>query len=1780
MQGPLRKPVVLTAVFATINILGLTWIHHDLTQTPKATVRVLAASLLPDADSPDRISLTFDRDLVTDSPLGRPTKAEIFSLAPACPGTWIWSAHDRLEYLLDKPLPAGRMITLAATQQFKATTGRSLDGQDEFQLAARPLRLVSYGVMASDRRDITLQVTFNQPVDPGEFLREASFFDARTGIGLDEPTSLTIAPQEDLVIRVRRPESNQFRMVLSEHLTGYGAEVGLGRPVEIEQAVSRGFGLLRVYVDMPTLAETIPLRLYFSERLDSEQELPQLAVEPAVEELRTRLSDRALVITGKFRPGCRYAIRVPGTVLSRDGRTLGEDTSVSVQIPDYDPEIQFEHGTGILSPWGQLLLDARGVNLQELELRAWRLHANNLVPHLHRTDLDETSRSVVDKTVSVDLPHNRPGKLVLDLQELLSQPLGIYRVEARAADHRWTRDWTIVTITDLAITAKRHRDGYLVWVTSLRTAKPVSDVVVTGLTYNNQKVATAKTDAEGIARLQFAGRHPDGDIWVITAAKDGDLSHLQPDENQWVIDDIKQRGRPYGDHYEVMLYTDRGLYRPGETIHLTGVIRDMTGAIPSRFPLCMKVYRPDGRRVADLTIARREKDQGVFHTKFSPSADAQTGPYQFCVTLPGSEDLLGSTTALVEAFVPVRMEVTASPSRERFGPNTPPVIQVLGRYLWDQPAADLPVKVEGTLRAIRFDSKSHPDFQFGMERHEGPILLPTVEEQLGEVGECQVGVPLTENLKAGLYHMRLSATVSEPGGRSVSANTSATLDLLDTHVGLRLAEGQVVPVGEPIRVDWVRLTGADQPASPGEMAMQLLRVQYDTVLKRVDDRYIWQSVEKTEKVGADQIVAPTDSEGSLEIVCPDSGTYRLILSDTGSSSSTCLEFYASRNSGSAQSLAMNQPERVEIITDKTEYLPGEQAKVLLRSAVPGTVLLTLETDSVLIHHITQIFENTCELDVTLPADLRGSAFLTATVVRAVDPNEEDWLPHRGLGSVQVLMDHGSRRIPVSISAPARAEPGEGMTVTVDTGPPSDPNLPTLVHVWAVDEGILLAGAYRTPKLFDYFLGPRLSGVFTADTFYWLLPDYARPSGVARIGGDGYELDALRRSPVATRTRAPAVVWQEAVPADSEGKVTVQMQLPDLTGQLRIMVVAVDKDRYGAAEHALTLTAPLLMEASWPRFAAPGDRFMVPVKFFNSADRPLRLHLKAEVSGPVELLMDEDQEDLLVQPGRPFTRLLQTRATGVGSATVRIDAVEQGDAPEPLRAHSVAMLPVRPATALHTAVELKAVRAGEKISIEPPDLFMEETVRMTVSVSGRPSVNLEAALEEQIRYPYGCVEQTSSQLFSLLYASQILSASRAEMIDDMVKAGIARLWSMQTRSGGLSYWPGGATPCLWGTAYAASCLLEAQNAGYELDPRFISELTKYLESRLRATEYEAPDMGTKALICRALATFGDPPHGWMARLAEQKDKLDVGALGHLAGAFYAAGNKERALSVLPENLPQSPIATTTTGRLTSQVRQEAVWLSTLLEMEPNHPMVAPLASNLNEARSNGQWGSTLNNAAAIAALARYQAMTSGDPPEFEGAIQSANGEAIPFSHERAVSLEVRNGVEPVRISSSGHGTLYVIATSRGLVRDDLVEPYDRRLHIERRWVDREGKAVDANALTVGDLVRVEIAVSMSQGTAHNVAVVDALPGGLEVENPRLATSAAMDEFAGAQADHVEFLDDRVVLFCTAGPEPRVYRYALRAITAGQFSLPPIQGACMYDPGVACLGRAGQVTVRSQ
>lgn len=1773
------------AVFLAINLAGIFWIHHSLTGGAAPKLRVLSALPARDVDRADRFSLLFDEPVVTASAIGSDVANAPFNVHPMVPGRWQWTAPDRLEYLLDAPLPPGRRFVVKPAPTLERLTGRHLVGQGEFEFRTRPLRVQRCEIAGADATHVTLDFVFNQPVAPSDLLAHLKLADDR-GEALAHVQCLVQDPGDKLTVRADRRPSPTLQVHIAPELKGVRAELPLGKAYQATLEPQPQFAMLKAEPVNESVREALAVHLRASQPVASDQRVPTVRLEPRVADLQTFLEYGGLRLEGSFQCGVTYTATVSGDFLSSQREALGADQPVTFTMPDREPDVAFACREGVLSPTGNLLVDLKAVNVAGLNLRASRVHANNLIAHLRGDGPTAVARELPLKTIKLSGRQNEVESLALDLRAMLGEPLGIYCINASATGESWQRDSAVVAVTDLGLCAKSGRDGCLVWVTSIATARPIAGVEVSGLSYNNQVLARATSDERGLARLNVPPNHPDGALYAVVASRGNDLSYLLPESNSWRLDDVNVSGRPVPETYDVLMYTERGVYRPGDTVHLTGIVRDAFGATPPAFPLSVSVHRPDGREVAELKATPAADREGIFQLEYVTRDDGQLGPYAFVAHLPGDTKPLGRAGALVEEFVPVRLEVKAEPTSAQFGVADAVRVAVRSRYLFDQPGAGLGAQLTGRFEPAPFTSKKYADYSF----ESGVVAVgkgfEKVETTLDEAGHAELEVTPPEGLAPGLWRLQLAATIRQEGGRSVSTHVTCMKDLAGRYVGVRVGAGQIVPVAQPVQVDWVQLLATDAPADPGAMSWTLQRVETLTHWQEIEGRYVWKSSEQTPLVSSGEIAATaTTSSGRFPVICPSPGRYRLTLTDCLSTRPTRVEFDAVAGADLPGAMAA-RPSRLELTFDRASYTAGSTAQLLIRSPFPGTLLLTVEGDRIHTQRVIEMPGTESRVDLTVESTWRGGAFVSATLVRPLDAKSVSWSPQAARGLARLKIDYPASHLAVRIDGPDRAEPGEAVTLRVHTQRSDGAPAGGVVHLWAVDEGILATTGYQTPEPAGYFLADRRLEVKASDLFDALLPDYQRPASMTRIGGDGDgEKDggeAVLRSLVSAPRLSAAIVWREMVPLSADGVATVSASLPPLTGELRWMAVAVSGDSYGSTQRAMTVTAPLLVEMSAPRFAAPGDEFLVPAKVFNTTTSPMDVQLTWSVDGPVKIAPAEGGDRVTVAPGAPVvTWWRATAGDDFAPVSLRVAASARlGD--RALHAESAAPLSVRPAGPLHTEVELKSVSAGEAVSFSPPDLFIPGTTRQRVTIGASPNIELLPAIEQLMDYPYGCVEQTTSELLVLLYAPDLLratSVARSDAAAGMIRAGIARLWSMQTSSGGLSYWPGERDPNLWGTTYAANWLIDAKGQGYPVDDRLLSGVGKYLKEAMDARGDDAPDDDLRADICCVLSRLGSPPQGWLARLSERASELDLGARAQLASAWLAAGRKDRALDVLPKDGSAASSATTTTSeRLTSCVREESLLLSVLLELDRGHALIPHLVRRLEQARKHGAWGSTLDNASAIAALARYQ-LQQGEPPNFQGVVRVGALPQRPFSSGAMETIDAHHGGGAVAVESSGKGRISMCVSTTGLLRDAGAVDYDRGLRVSRRWLDRAGRPIDPQRVRVGDLVRVETTLSapgVKDDSIDNIAIVDALPAGFEIENPKLITSEQGGEDAGA-ADRVEFRDDRVIVFASASAQKQVFRYALRATTAGRFAAPPIEAACMYDAGYASIHGAGRVEV---
>ncbi len=1789
-----RRFLALAAALIVLNLGGWLWVHQSMTKLPQRRLRVLKVTPVGQARQADRFTLLFDQDIASAQEVGYPVARELFEITPRPKGQWRWTAGDRMEFFLEEPLPPGRIYRIAPVRDLENRTGRKLVGPGEFEIRTEPLRLEDVLLSHTDSREATLELLFNQPVDPRQVSANLTIRAERYGQlsdGQAEVTLLTANPDKRIVLRASRSgDTRRLRVDLDRGLQGDGGQIPLGSDVQRWIQLPEGFDALRISSSWPDLSSPIALDVHFSESLDSTQDFSAIRVEPEVEELAFSCWGGNLEIRGRLEPSTSYTVHLPPTLVSRSGQSLGNPRRMVVATRPYRPRIRFDQSRGILSPRGNGEVTFKAVNVEGLKADVYRLYPNNLVAALQGQYPSRTSRPLFrDKCFELETRHNQPTEAAIEVASLVGNRPGIYRISMRTNSSYWVNDKITVALTDLALTAKRRPGGYLVWVTSISRGRPETGVEVEVRSETNQVLASSVSDAQGLAELNFSESHPDGQPFVLIARRGDELTYLLPDKRQWLLEGVDVTGRDVPGPYDVFLYGERGVYRPGDTIRLTGLVRSDGGKSAEDLPLDIQVTRPDGKDVHTLQARTEQGRQGFFHAEYSTLDTSRTGPWTFTARLRGSQRVLGTTHVYVEAFRPVRMEVRVETPDLRLGPDAEEIpVDVQARYLWDSPAGGMEVKLLTRYQKIPFTPEQYPGYTFGVQS-QWSKSAPTVTGVLDEQGRASMVAPIPEDLEPGLYRSVVRAEITEPGGRTTGGSREIQVDRLGVHVGLRLvSETAQVDVDEPVEVRWVRLDGQGQPAQPGPMHLELERIEWDSYLEVVDGRRVWRSRKTPHTVR--RIDMPAGStQRSATFQCPRYGQYRIVARDESTGSTTHLYFWAWEGQEDTRK-AMDHPERVEISLDRKSYRSGQSVRAVLQSPISGKALVCLESDRILWRRVIDLEGNTAALKVPLPEDLRGGAFLTATVVRALQADADRWMPLRAVGAGRIEMEYPEKQLTLRIESPDQARPGQSVPTRVYVLGADGPEAGAAVHLWAVDEGICLVTDYRLPAPGEWFLAHRKLGVSGSDIFYDLLPDFARPADMARIGADGGPVDSLaslRRSPVPTPYRDPAVVFHRVVTADEEGHVSLDLDMPRLHGRMRLMAVSASGDRYGQARKSITLKMPQMVEASWPRFAVPGDEFDVPVKLINTTDVALWADLEVDLNPIASAQADQPLENIELAPDSTRTIWLTVRADALGVLEGRLtlrpskaglsDTPEGGQEPAGELCSSWVSMPVRPGGSLHGRTKLERIQAGKSLTVRADDAFAQGMCRTRVMVSSRPRVHLLPAAQELIGYPYGCVEQTSSKLMALLYVPDLLGKSgadpaQAQGVQDMVRSGIARLWSMQTLDGGLAYWPGGTTSQVWCTAYAMKVLVEARQAGYEVDEQFSAPLVKYLEKQLRSDA--GVSLSTKTLICRTLATFDKPDPGWMAFLTEQKDRLDIAGRAHLAAAWMSAGRRDRALELLDEQVLSQEIPLRMEGRITSRTVQEAVLLSLLVDLDPKHPWIPALMTKIDQARlAGGTWGATHCNAAVLAALAKAEVYQQS-PGRFTGTIRQGR-EEVKFSQDKPVEAQFEDG--PVRIETEGEGPVFVSVLQEGLAKVGAIEPHDHGLVARREWFGSDGQPIDVESLRVGDIVEVKLTLRSQAGQIPNVAMVDALPACMEVDMPSLLSERAENRPTfGTSVDRVEFLDDRVVLFLTAGQE-RVFRYRLRVTTAGRFRLPALEASGMYDPAIRSLTQASFVEV---
>ena len=1175
---------------------------------------------------------------------------------------------------------------------------------------------------------------------------------------------------------------------------------------------------------------------------------------------------------------------------------------------------------------------------------------------------------------------------------------------------------------------------------------------------------------------------------------------------------------------------------------------------------------------------------GVLTEDIALSDFAVTGRYR--VTAEAGDRTLGAVSFRVEEFVPERMAATVQVLGGGVRPTESASVAVAARWLFGGSAAGSRVELTCSAEPAPFVPEQNADYHYGAAALEDagalPIVIGVIEGLLNDEGSAGLSCPPAGSSGASLGAGRLvarAAVFEGDSGRSTVATATTTLHPEDYYLGLR-ANVDALGAGEQTTIDGI-VVGWDGAASDAVSTLSVDVFRLEEEVAWVWDENTGASSRRSQlrrvREGR-QEVAVQGGRFSLPFTPPaDAAGYLLVTEHGGALTELHIPGEGRRYWWEPGSVFADQTPRPERpapleVQAPAELRLGEAVTVSVVAPYDGQLLWAVETDGLVHSEWQDVRAGEASWSFTVE-DFEPNVYISALLIKDAHlVSREDYLPGRAFGVASVRVRPEAFLHTVSLYVPDTIQPNSTMTVGLQV---EGAEGATYATVAAVDEGILQLTDFETPDPATQIFAQRALGVDTFETVGWSLASSGRPG--SRTGGDadagGGRVQMVK----------PVALWSGLVSVGPDGRAEIPLEVPGYRGELRVMAITAGPARIGSADATVTVRDPLVLQTTLPRFLTEGDVAKVPVFVSNmtgeAGDISVSLEVEEIVVGGLEVdslrqpvtIEGAASKDIFLDAGESGTVVFAVRSDRAPSAA-RLTVRASGSGVSSLDTLEVPIAPAQPPVRRSTHV---AVEPGAVIDLGPYlSGWLPGSDRSTVWLSANPYGGAFRHLSYLIKYPYGCVEQTTSSTRPLLYVSSLMEniepdVSTASDLDTLIQHGIERVASMQTASGGFAYWPGGTSPSLWPTAYATHMLLDAQDQGRTLPDGVLGRAVSWLAGRADHTS----DTSGAAYALYVLSRAEQPRTATAQRRLENlsADNLEDRLL--LMAAIQRAGVRTHEAELRQPDL--SPITDDRENNWSfySDRRRRALTLNILEELFPGEDVGAPLATLVADAIAEGEssWYTTQELAWAVSGIGKRLASLKASLPEAtlladqqalsprkQGA-QGTSWRLWSASRYSAMSLAV-----PVTDKA-----LYMHVVTDGVPAGESAPIGGNGLMVTRSYLNGEGQDIDPTRMDLGDLVYIKVTIQNThEAPIQNIALVDRIPAGWEIENPRLGRSDLpgwASELPLWDKEHMNLRDDRLEVFGSLrDSNERVVIYAVRAVTSGRFLQPPVSAEAMYAP----------------
>ena len=1345
-----------------------------------------------------------------------------------------------------------------------------------------------------------------------------------------------------------------------------------------------------------------------------------------------------------------------------------------------------------------------------------------------------------------------------------------------------------ILASNLGMIVKRNSLNKLwIAVNNILDTKPVAKAQVTIYNFQLQPIGKGETNGEGLVEIT-----PKGVPFIAVAEADKQKAYVRVvDGEEQSVSRFDVGGKDIQKGLKGFIYGERGVWRPGDTLHISFMLEDREKRIPDKHPVALEIYNPRGQFYTKMIST--QGTNGFYTFAVPTQADDPTGLWNAYVKVGGTAF---HKSLRIETIKPNRLKITLAlptilqaSSKDVYAPLT-------SSWLTGATASRLKAKVEMSLSKVNTQFKNYGQYLFNNPATDFTTVRADVfNGVLDAEGRAGVNIQLPVATGApGMLNATLTTRVFEPGGDASIYSQTVPFSPFTSYVGINLNQpkGKYIETDKDHVFDIVTVNDQGQPVNRSNLEYKIYRISWSWWWENGEESFGTYINNSSITPVASGNLQTTGGKASFKfrINYPDWGRYLVYVKDRESGHATGGTVYIDWPDWRGRS-NKTDPSGIKMLAfslDKDSYEIGETATAIIPAAAGGRALVSLENGSTVLQQqwLEVSDQGDTKLTFKITPEMAPNVYLHISLLQPHAQTVND-LPIRMYGIAPVFVTNRQTILQPQIKMPEVLRPETDFNVTVS----EKSGKPMTYTLAIVDDGLLDLTNFKTPDPWNEFYAREALGIRTWDMYDDVLgASGGRYSSLFSTGGDA----SLKPADAKANRFKPVVKFIGPFYLAKGKQQTHTLKLPMYVGSVRAMVVAGQDGAYGNAEKTAFVRTPLMLLSTLPRVLSTQEEITVPVNVFAMENQVKNVTVSLEASGAgVQITGNRQQSLTFDQPGDQLAYFTLKTGSKTGKATIHLTASGNGQ-----QTKETIEIEVRNPNPVVTLRNSQWIEAGQEAELSYTLAGSSSANnQVQLEVSRIPSVDISRRFDFLYNYQHHCTEQLTSKALPLLFVSQFkaVDEQEAEKIKTNVQEAIRQIYARQLPNGGFVYWPGNAVADEWITSYTGMFLTLAQEKGYAVHPNVLNKWKRF--QRAAAQNWRMPQEASNWQIWQSelqqafrlytLALAGAPEYGAMNRMKEQPG-LSIQAKWRLAAA-YALTGKMKPAGELVYNAETTVIPYSSMNLIYgSSDRDEAMILETLILMKRDRDALQQ-AKKVSQNLAQENWFSTQSTAFALMAMGRLAKQLSGTL-DFTWSWNGKQQPAVKSAKavfEKEIATSPKSGT--VSVKNQGKGALSVDLITRTQLLNDTLPAIADNIRLDVKYTDMAGSPISVEDIRQGTDFMSAVTLSNISGTSDysNLALTHIIPSGWEIYNERMivpevssssTNEANVPESSAGKYTYKDIRDDRVLTyFDLRRGESKTFTVRLQATYAGNFILPAIQCEAMYDAAVQARTKAGRTTV---